>query len=75
MSVEDGAKLYDICPHVSDSVSSPAASGWARRRLLLHGCLLVCTCGVVLWSCRTFFRELFSSDSAGATVMMNQRGI
>lgn len=23
MSVEDGAKLYDICPHVSDSVRSP----------------------------------------------------
>lgn len=20
MSVEDGAKLYDVCPHVSDSV-------------------------------------------------------
>ncbi|CAG10780.1 unnamed protein product, partial [Tetraodon nigroviridis] len=26
MSVEDGAKLYDICPHVSDSVGSSAAS-------------------------------------------------
>lgn len=22
MSVEDGAKLYDVCPHVSDSVCS-----------------------------------------------------
>lgn len=22
MSVEDGAKLYDVCPHVSDSVRS-----------------------------------------------------
>lgn len=22
MSTEDGAKLYDVCPHVSDSVSS-----------------------------------------------------
>lgn len=27
MSVEDGAKLYDICPHVSDSVSSLASFG------------------------------------------------
>lgn len=32
MSVEDGAKLYDLCPHVSDSVSTSLA----LDALLLH---------------------------------------
>lgn len=43
MSVEDGAKLYDICPHVSDSVSScPAPAGrWFG----------VCSLTCVRWLC------------------------
>lgn len=31
MSVEDGAKLYDVCPHVSDSVGGCSCSAAFRR--------------------------------------------
>lgn len=40
MNTEDGAKLYDVCPHVSDSVRwlhprSLGGRGWGARLLFL----------------------------------------
>lgn len=41
MSVEDGAKLYDVCPHVSDSVCNhellSVTSGSSIEQLLVRG--------------------------------------
>ena len=71
MNTEDGAKLYDVCPHVSDSVR------WHHPRILGGGGPLI-PCSSAPGLCRRDFSaeslELTQANHCFYTVAFLERG-